>query len=77
MNGSVSQRKVGAFRVIPYFAWKKIELPANIFDFIGVLQAGLQKIDVMNDEVPYKDFGFEDVRLQSDNIDYDGSVDLE
>ena len=74
MDGSVSQRRVGAFRVIPYFAQKKIELPANIFDFIDVSQAGLQKIDAMNDEVPYKDFGFEDVRLQSDN---DGSVDLE
>ena len=31
----------------------------------------------MDDEVPYKDFGFEDVRLQLDNIDDDGSVDLE
>ena len=40
-------------------------------------EAGLEKIDAMNDEVPYKDFGFEDVRLQSDNIDDDGSVDLE
>ena len=77
MDGSVSQRKVGAFRVRPYFAWKRIELPANIFDFIDVSQAGLEKIDAMDDEVPYQDFGFKDVKMQSDNIDDDGSVDLE
>jgi hypothetical protein len=77
MDGSVSQQKVGAFRVIPYFAWRKIELPADIFDFINVSQSGLEKIEAMSDTVPDKDFAFEDVRLRVDNVDDDGSVDLE
>ena len=79
MDGSVSQRKVGAFRVIPYFSQRKIELPVNIFDSINVSQSGLKKIEAMNDEVPDKNFGFEDVRLWTDDVDdvYDSSVDLE
>ena len=69
MDGLVSQRKVGAFRVIPHFAWRKIELLANIFDFNDVSQSGLEKIEAMNDEVPDKDFGFKDVRLWTDDVD--------
>ena len=51
----------------------------NIFDFIDVLQSGLEKIEAMNDEVPDKDFGFEDVMLWTDDVDDvdDSSVDLE
>jgi hypothetical protein len=32
-------------------------LPADIFDFIDVLQSGLEKIKAMSDEDPDKDFG--------------------
>ena len=80
MDGSVYQRKVGAFRVIPYFARKEIELPVDIFDFIDVSQSGLEKIEAADDEVPDKDYGFEDVRLRvddDDDLDEDGSVELE
>jgi hypothetical protein len=75
MDRSASQQKVGAFRVIPYFAQRKIELPADIFDFINVSQSGLEKIEAMSDEVPDKDFGFEEVRLRANDVDDDGSMD--
>ena len=55
----------------------QVELPADIFDFIDVSQSGLEKIKAMVDEVPDKDFGFEDVRLRADDVDDDDSVDLE
>jgi hypothetical protein len=51
-------------------------LPADSFDFINVLQSGLEKIEAMSDKVPDKDFGFKDVRLQADDVDDDGFVDL-
>jgi hypothetical protein len=52
-------------------------LPADIFNFIDVLQSGLEKIEAMSDEVPDKDFGFEDVRLRADDVNDDGCMDLE
>jgi hypothetical protein len=72
MDGSVFQQKVGAFRVIPYFARRKLEIPEGILKVIDVSKAGLDKIEAADDvsEVPNKDYGFEGVNLRTSGVDF-------
>ena len=70
MDGSVSQNKVGAFRIIPYFAREKIRLPDNIHEVIDLNKESLDKLDKegIEDLVDSKDYGFEGVNLDEQDI---------
>ena len=72
MDGSVFQQKVGAFRVIPYFARQKLEIPEGILKIIDVSKTGLSRIESVKDEltVPDKDFGVDSVNIRTTGVDF-------
>ena len=73
IDGSVFQQKVGAFRVIHYFARQKLKIPQGILRIIDLKESGLEKIESSDDEygeVPDKDFGFEGVNLRTNDVDF-------
>ena len=72
MDGSVFQQKIGAFRVIPYFARQKLEIPEGILKVIDVSKDGLDKIDSADNEAETqdKDFGFDGVNLRTDGVNF-------
>jgi hypothetical protein len=77
MTGSVWQQKVAKFRVIPYFAREKIEIPEGIMAIIDADESELEKIRAQPDEdsVLERDYLMEGVVMQdSDESEQDSEV---
>jgi hypothetical protein len=67
LDGSVFDRKVAAFRVVPYLARRHIDLPKNLGEFIDVSDEKLEEL--MNSEDPIneeRDFSFSGIKLQKE-----------
>jgi len=77
LDGSVWQSKIGAFRVIPYFARKKIDLPENFDNIIDTDNKVLNEIKNtgLEDSPDSRDYNFEGVNLDGSSLDK--SEDLE
>jgi len=77
LDGSVWQSKIGAFRVIPYFARKKIDLPEIFDNIINEDHEILNEIENtgLEDSPDSRDYNFEGVNLDGSSLDE--SEDLE
>jgi hypothetical protein len=74
LDGSVFHEKVAKFRVIPYFARRRIDLPSNMEELIEISTTNLEKIEGLKEieaEVKNKDFIFESVRLTEESDESD------
>ena len=71
LDGSVWQSKIGAFRVIPYFARKKIDLPENLDNIINADNEILNEIENtgLEDSPDSRDYNFEGVNLDGSSLD--------
>jgi hypothetical protein len=65
MTGAVWQQKIAKFRVIPYFARRRIEIPEGIMSVIDLNQSELEKIEEQPDEdTPLgRDYLMDEVRM--------------
>ena len=63
LDGSVWHEKVGAFRLIPYFARHEIDLPGGIEEFVDVSQRTLKELEDSGEVTqPQPDIWFEHVK---------------
>jgi len=71
MTGAVLQHKVARFRVVPYFARRKIDIPEGILKVIDLNEADLDRIEAQPEEdlVLSRDFLMEGVKMVLDVSD--------
>lgn len=69
LTGAVWQQKVAKFRVVPYFAREKIDIPDGIFSVIDTSEEGLERIsngpeDDTMPEILERDYLMDEVNLK-------------
>ncbi|EDR02550.1 uncharacterized protein LACBIDRAFT_309516 [Laccaria bicolor S238N-H82] len=76
LDGSVNHNKIGAFRVIPYFARERIDLPEHFSTLIDASNEELDEIENTGvEERPNaRDYYFEGVNLDGSSADESGDL---
>jgi hypothetical protein len=66
LDGTVSQQRIAGFRVIPYFARTRLNVPKDIYDWVDLSKDALHRIVKAHDdsEIEGKDYAFEGVSLK-------------
>jgi hypothetical protein len=78
LDGSVFDKKVAAFRVVPYFARKEIKLPDNLGDFIDISKEKLEELVDSEDPISEdKDFSFSGIKLREEANNEDEEYDMD
>jgi hypothetical protein len=70
LDGSVFHQKVAKFRVIPYFARTKIDLPENLEELMGISKSTLRRIaetDEDEEDIFNRDYSFDGINLTEDD----------
>ena len=69
LDSTVLQWPAAAFRVIPYHARRRIELPANIHEFVDISSKALNKMRGSSEDGNVEDFAFRSMPETSRNVD--------
>ena len=77
MDGAMLHRKVAKFRVIPYFARRRISIPKDVHELIDLSEEGLKKLEETEEPVeesaePSRDLWFDGVHLKGGSNDLSG-----
>ena len=79
LDGFVWHKKVGAFRLIPYFVQHEIDLPGGIEEFIDISQRPLKELEDSGEVAqPQPDIWFEHVKhipVEGSKTDLDQCLD--
>src|SRR5579863_6437244 len=67
LSGAVWQQKVAQFRVIPYFARKKIDLPDGILSIIDLTKEELDKLVHKTERTTEQDYLLEDIHFETES----------
>ena len=81
LDGSVWHEKIGAFRLVPYFAWQEIDLPGSIEAFVDIAKKTLDELRDLDDtEKSLPNIWFENVKhspLVVNEMDLDKPLDAD
>ncbi|KAF9537385.1 hypothetical protein CPC08DRAFT_651771 [Agrocybe pediades] len=71
LNGAVLQSKIGAFRVIPYYAREKLSIGDGILKLIDTTKKGLDKIELQDEDLVVADPVLDKVHIELSDSDED------
>lgn len=71
LTGAVWHQKVAKFRVVPYFARRRLDIPGGIMSILDTSKEKLEQLRSLPEEdlLATKDYLMDDVRMNPDNLE--------